>query len=516
MTKSVTIRYGNTEDIYEDNGVEYTLTQYISDVETKKIDLKLIFNVGSGIKFGDKETKTEFAKLLNGYDALKGTGYSESLPSDIGEIFKILDRFIRLNPEKKVLLIIEHAELLLPAKSIDDIDMSEKKVLMCILDWAKNIDIVSNLKCILITENLSEINNYLIRSDDIDKTEVPFPDEDLRKKTVRKYINEYEVKSELTQTNISKAIGGLNRKSIREIFRNFSGKKLTYNDFSNIKKELIEKENFDFFEFVESDKTLDMIAGSEKQVRRLREDAQLIQKNITEAVPMGYLICGPVGTGKSYMAECFAGEIGIPVVKIKNFRDKYVGQTEANWEKILKTLKALAPVLVVVDEADAALGNREQEGDSGTSKRIFSSLAQTMGDTSNRGKLIWMLLTARPELLPIDLKRQGRAEVHIPLFYPESVDEKKKFFKIISKRTNFDMANFIELLSDENTKEIRSGADIESVLVGLKRAEYLKGSDLSTTEFLNIVSSFRSSITDEQVRYQTEMALNEVTDKSLI
>ena len=45
-------------------------------------------------------------------------------------------------------------------------------------------------------------------------------------------------------------------------------------------------------------------------------------------------------------------------------------------------------------------------------------IATQMGDTRYRGRIIWMLLTARPDLLPIDLKRQGRAEVHIPLFYP--------------------------------------------------------------------------------------------------
>ena len=44
-----------------------------------------------------------------------------------------------------------------------------------------------------------------------------------------------------------------------------------------------------------------------------------------------------------------------------------------------------------------------------------------MGDTRNRGKILWFLITARPDLLPIDLKRQGRAEEHIPLFYPETV-----------------------------------------------------------------------------------------------
>ena len=48
-------------------------------------------------------------------------------------------------------------------------------------------------------------------------------------------------------------------------------------------------------------------------------------------------------------------------------------------------------------------------------------IASQMGDTRYRGKLLWMLFTSRPDLLPIDLKRQGRAEVHLPLFSPATM-----------------------------------------------------------------------------------------------
>ena len=86
-------------------------------------------------------------------------------------------------------------------------------------------------------------------------------------------------------------------------------------------------------------------------------------------------------------------------------------------------MRAMGPVVVVIDEADAALGSREAGGDSGTSSRVFSMIASQMGDTRYRGKIVWMLLTCRPDLLPIDLKRQGRAEEHIPLFYPQDEAE---------------------------------------------------------------------------------------------
>ena len=61
---------------------------------------------------------------------------------------------------------------------------------------------------------------------------------------------------------------------------------------------------------------------------------------------MGYLFCGPVGTGKSFLATCVAGAIGVPAVVLKNFRTKYVGETEGNLERVLGVLRAMGPVVV--------------------------------------------------------------------------------------------------------------------------------------------------------------------------
>ena len=112
----------------------------------------------------------------------------------------------------------------------------------------------------------------------------------------------------------------------------------------------------------------------------------------------------------------------------------WVGSTESNLERILKILSALTPVGVVIDEADAALGNRDQQGDSGTQNRVFAQIAAFMGDTRNRGNILWFLITARPDLLPIDLKRQGRAEEHIPLFYPETAAEYDEIYGVMLKK----------------------------------------------------------------------------------
>ena len=80
---------------------------------------------------------------------------------------------------------------------------------------------------------------------------------------------------------------------------------------------------------------------------------------------------------------------------------------------------------------------------------------------------MWMLLTSRPDLLPIDLKRQGRAEVHIPLFYPDNEQEILNMFEVMGRKNKVTIdASGLKL--DDRHKEL-SGADIESVVLTARR-----------------------------------------------
>src|SRR5512132_3857869 len=160
---------------------------------------------------------------------------------------------------------------------------------------------------------------------------------------------------------------------------------------------------------------------------------------------------------------------------LKNFRSKYVGETEGNLERVMSVLRAMGPVVVVVDEADAALGSREAEGDSGTSSRVFAMIAAQMGDTQYRGRILWMLLTARPDLLPIDLKRQGRAEVHVPLFYPTDESEIRQMFVILARKLGSKLS--VEDVPALPTIGQLSGADVEGIVGRAWRRALLSGAD---------------------------------------
>src|SRR5205814_10281950 len=100
--------------------------------------------------------------------------------------------------------------------------------------------------------------------------------------------------------------------------------------------------------------------------------------------------------------------------------------------------------IVVVDEADAQLGDRNNSGDSGVNNRVFAQIAQFMGNTEMRGKVVWFLLTCRPDLIPVDLKRQGRAEEHIALFYPDTDEERLAILRAMQKKSGVQVAPDVE------------------------------------------------------------------------
>ena len=131
---------------------------------------------------------------------------------------------------------------------------------------------------------------------------------------------------------------------------------LTLKFLSDRKKDLIEAESGGLLEFVQSRFDLSMVAGNDPAKRKLHDAAKAIRAGSTDVVPMGYVICGPVGTGKTFLTTCFAGEVGIPAVTLKNFRSMWQGVTEGNLERVLNLLKAMSPIAVIVDEADAQLG----------------------------------------------------------------------------------------------------------------------------------------------------------------
>lgn len=188
-----------------------------------------------------------------------------------------------------------------------------------------------------------------------------------------------------------------------------------------------------------------------------------IRRGDTRRVPMGILLCGPSGTGKTLLVEALAKSSGFNCVKIDMSRilGQYVGESEKNFKKCLLGAKSQEPVIVFVDEIDTAF-RRGESGDSGVSRNIFSEFLQFTSNTNNRGRIIFIAATNRPDLLDAALKRAGRFDKKIPVLLPEK-EERAEIFRIIIKKYGFstDIQNFNPY---SELSESYTGAEIDTVV----------------------------------------------------
>ncbi|MBI4558221.1 MAG: ATP-binding protein [Candidatus Hydrogenedentes bacterium] len=515
---SMFILHGNVADLVasEENG--RAAFEPLTDFLTRRLfgayDLVLHYDLGRGLRAysgGDPQRLTRMNNLL---DRVLGDR-PESL-NDPTQAFRLIDRLVSLllvtedGGARKVAVLVDYVDFVCPAED------RPSSHLATFLNWARSPVIRRvNVVFVLMTESLARLNATLVQSGYTDEVAVPLPTTDERKAFVLQQFPDLGAEAERLAT----LSAGLTLANLDTMLRRASRAKkesakggvsvLPDQELVEIKKSLMEAQCPGLIEFVEPKFDLSMVAGHKAAKERLVHDARLVREGKLESVPMGYLVCGPVGVGKTFLALCYAGTIGIPCITIRNFRSKYVGETEANLERILSVVRELGPVAVIVDEADAALGNRTAEGDSGTSARVFAQLASQMGNTQYRGKIIWFLLTCRPDLLPIDLKRQGRCEEHIPLFYPETAEDRVEMFLAMGRKLKMGLTK--ENLPDLSGIPPLSGADIESVLTRVRRESVLQNLPLDAALIGEVVKNFRS-MRSEAHELQWLAAILESTD----
>ena len=249
--------------------------------------------------------------------------------------------------------------------------------------------------------------------------------------------------------------------------------------------------------------------------------AESIREGRTSRVPMGILFTGPMGTGKTFVAEAFAKECGLTTIKLKNFRSKWVGATEGNLEKILNVIRAIGQVVVIIDEGDRAFGNTDGEGDGGTSSRVIARIKEFMSDTSNRGRILFLVMTNRPDKLDVDLKRAGRLDRKIPFLYVQTPEEVELVARALIRKnkikTDVDLATIREGFSSKLVGY--SNADIEAVLLlANEDAARESGGDapVSASHFQRAALDYFPSRDVELLEYMELLAVFESSSRRLL
>jgi hypothetical protein len=520
--------HGSVFDVVPHGGKLLSVPAFLEQVMFASYDVVLRYDRSRGVRA--TRGGEDWGDWLQ--NALGREAATQTLMREPGSALELIDRYLlrTLNLQalpggtagkpKRIAIIIEFAEFVVPRGDALQLGGPFAANTVKVLGWANDPAVVqSNIVTVLLSEGLHDLNSLVVENPHAAALHLPLPNEtDMLAYLTALSTTQFPdllAKCDVPIETLAARLTGLSRVGARTAIALALGndKRITSAWLGQIKKELIERECQGLLDFVESPFTMDHVAGMEPVKAWLREDTELLKKGALRALPMGYLICGRIGTGKTFLVQCWAGELGIPCVVFKNFRDRWVGATESNLEKIFAILRALGQVVVFVDEADQAAGKREGgDGDSGLSGRVYSMLAKEMSDTRNRGRIIWVFATSRPDLLEVDLKRQGRLDVHIPLFPPETPAEREALLLAIARKLKFPLAaGDLPPFADD----LRLGGnELEGVLVRALRTHELSPEPKRPVKdvLAELLREVRPNPHTRKLEYMDLVAVKECTD----
>lgn len=560
---SIFVLHGNVYDAVISEGRVVTLTEFLGSVLLDQSKETIaVYNVATGVRFLKRDASVTIDEAL--------------LSGDKPRVLMALERM--LTGGTKTAAIIEYAEAISPAGDPNFQSEADRAAVVTLHRWSflEEIERSDNI-VILIAENLTDLAPKLVSNPRVAVVEVPMPDRDERKAAARVADKRLDDKDAARYAEITAGLKAIQIISIltpppaseEELRRRqeFISSILTGPDtaeraakiaaltvgldqeeiakliapgaqpasipadcdlqarkdvdllIARRKREILERECFGLVEFVEPAFGFEVVGGMDEVKKDLLIIANSIRNGERSRVPMGVLFTGPMGTGKTFVAEAFARECGLTTIKLKNFRSKWVGATEGNLEKILNVIRALGQVVVIVDEGDRAFGNTDGEGDGGTSSRVIARIKEFMSDTSNRGRILFLVMTNRPDKLDVDLKRAGRLDRKIPFLYSQTAEEVEAIAKALVKKnqvvTGVDFPSIRETFSQKLIGY--SNADVEAViLMANDDAARAGATTVSAENFNGAATDYFPSRDSELLEYMELLAVFEASSRRLL
>jgi transitional endoplasmic reticulum ATPase len=478
----------------------------------------------------------------------------------------------QMRSEQSTAVIVPYADALLPAGDPSFMAQQDRQTYLVFHRWSLDKTLTSGDNItILITESLGTINPGLLSNPKVAAIEIPMPDLDLRRRVIAFFAPKLTAQQ---VTLFSERTGGLRTVQLASILASTNGQGLSEPERRALilqllqgtpdadtrattlasitagmtpaeigkliepgkaiptsdpnaevlkviharKREMIEKECAGLIEFIEPKHGLSSVGGHENIKSELLSIAHNLKNGETTLTPMGLLAVGPMGSGKTFVIKAFLKEAGLSAVALKNFRSKWVGSTEANLERVLATVKAMGPIAVIIDEGDRSFGSGGGEGgDDGTSSRIIARLKEFMAETDNRGQVLFVMMTNRPDKLDTDIKRPGRLDRKIPFFYCESAPERAQVLQaVLSRYGEPCVASAEEMLTLCDTLTGYSNADLEALALLAVEQARTQGSGVNASALNTAAHDFMPPQERDMIEFMELLAVSETSRRSML
>ena len=496
--------------------------------------LVLCYNIARGIQFSSAEDRSIardiYLSLFRDDEASAGLrSFEEVLAKSSVYVFpslvflrKLCEASSRL-PQRRgpsIAILIEHAESLLPNRPLAEMGDADRQRLIFFREWSSDpAFIASDHLLFFIATAASALHESIRALPHMVGITIPLPDQDERRRFVRACLADNpELKTSGTQREFAEVAAGMTLADIEQTIRlaRFRSGRLQRQDFLQQLNRMLVSRIGEYVELVRPRHTLADVIGNTALKAELERLKLALASGRADIAPTGILVTGPNGVGKTYIALAWAAECGRIVLFLKNLRSSYFGETDQIFEKIRNVLEVLGNVMIIVDEADTVFPAPGRDTHA-TEQRLFGSVIRMMGDPKNRSRIVWILMTARPDRLAADMKRSGRCGLHIPVFDPEGTD-REAFIDTMLRKAGFD-TTALPRADRERLRDLTesySAADFRELSAELKTEALLRKQDLSTADVDRVIVNVVPNNIGRERRLQTLQAALHCSKRSLL
>ncbi len=523
---SLFILHGNVYDLFPYREKFLWLRDFLINALAGGKDLVLSYNLSEGIRLATPEMAREFQRFLEVLTSLGQTPPGLTHPALFGErpdlikdpslALALIEKL--LETRNRIFVLIEHAEKIVPHQDVAFLSFEDRRNLATLQRWAFHPSLMSRDNIvILVTRNLGDIHRDLRSNPMLDAVEIPYPDLKEREDFIETAASSDGISLEAQPSQLAFQSAGLNRVALFGLFREArkSNVPLSLSMVKERKIEIFREEYGGLVEVIEPEFGLDLVGGLDYVKQDLREVIRMLKEGERRECPMGVGLIGPPGTGKSMIAKAIAKEAGLPFLKIGDIRDKFVGESERNAERVITLLRSVTPVVVFVDEIDQAFGSRGERGDSGVSQRIWAKFAEIQGDSAYRGLILWLWATNRPDIMDEATKRPGRlGDLKIPLFF--AAQDPEAVIRASARKNNIilkvdDLSPVLEKVKGY------SGAELEAVVLSARWFARRAGrKKVLIDDLLSAAKDYIPARNDKMIRYMEILAILEASSLRML
>jgi len=428
--------------------------------------------------------------------------------------------------KQHLLIIVEAADMLLPSGSGDLSQLNDRQSrrISIVQDWFGDPAFVTGRDSVcLVAESRSLIHPRIARMPQVLAVDVPVPGVADRRHFIDHFLAAHDPKPELwaTSTELADFCAGLSNHAMRQLLVGaaYAREKVTPEHVVAKVEEFIQAQlGEDVVEFTKPKHTLQDVVGFSRLKDFLRKELIPRFQAKGDQALTGAAVAGPIGGGKTFIFEAVAAELDLPVLVLKNIRSQWFGQTDVIFERLRRVLEALEKVVIFVDEADTQFGRVESSAHE-TERRLTGKIQAMMSDPRLRGRVMWLLMTARIHLLSPDIRRPGRVgDLIIPVLDPEGED-RREFIRWVLKSARLEGADaepaaqeeLVNLLDKETLAHEYSAAAFASL-----RSQIKALTPRSRADLLKVIHDLIPAEIGLARRYQTLQALLNCTRRSLL